>query len=101
MITKETAVKIFHAHQEVEKSKKLIADMAEIVAKDKEKKIPYLHNAFGERSGLQLGVPSGDNAHRLFNVNLELSLKIIEKHIEEQQTRLTELMAIAAIELKG
>lgn len=46
-----------------------------------------------------LGVPSGDNSHRLFDVNAALSIKIIENHIQEKKARLVELMAIAKIEL--
>lgn len=99
MITKETAVKIWSAHEEIEKSEKLISDMSESLKNDREKKTPTLSNAFGERVGLQLGVPSGDNGHRIFNVNPELSVLIIENHIKEKKKRLEELMAIAKIEL--
>jgi|688.fasta_scaffold1105147_1 hypothetical protein len=101
MITKETAVKIWSCHNEIENSEKLISDMAKILSDDKEKNTPSLHNAFGERVGLQLGIPSGSNSHRLFDVNIELSVKIIEKHIEEKRKRLEELMAIATIELRA
>lgn len=101
MITKETAVKIAYCHDEIEKCHKLIKDMAEVLAKDKEKSRPTLPNAFGENVGLQLGVPSGDSSYRIFSVNAELSVKIIETHIEEKTKRLAELMAIASIELKS
>lgn len=101
MITKETCVKIWNAHNEIEKAEKLIKDMADRVKANKEKNSPTLYDAFGEQRGLMLGVPSGENGHQLYNVNLDLSVKIIEKHIEEQNKRLEELMAIANIELKG
>ena len=84
---------------EIEKSQKLINDMAEVLSRDSEKQAPTLNNAFGEKKGLMLGVPSGNDSHRLFDVNADLSIKIIEKHIEEKQARLIELMAIAKIEL--
>lgn len=101
MITKETACKIWACHEEIEKSEKLIKDMAEVLQQDKEKTFPNLYNAFGERKGLQLGVPSGSNGHRIYDVNADLSVKIIEKHIEEKNKRLVELMAIAKIELRN
>lgn len=101
MITKETAIKIFNAHNEIENAKKLITNMAEVLRVDAEKTNPTLYNAFGERRGLQLGVPSGENSHRLFNVSADLSVKIIEDHIKQQVIRLNELMAIAKIELNA
>jgi hypothetical protein len=101
MITKETAMRIVWTYQELENSQKLIDDMAERLAKDADKTYPNLYNAFGERKGLKLGVPSGDNGHQLFDVNADLAVKIIEKHIEDKQDRLRELMALATIELKA
>lgn len=76
-----------------------MTDMGSIVIKDQEKGAINLSDAFGDKRGLQLGVPSGSDGHRLFNVNIDLSVKIIEQHIKEQEARLIELMAIAKIEL--
>ena len=101
MITKETATKIAWTHQQIEDSNKLISDMAEVLKNDEEKTEPALYNAFGEKKGLQLGVPSGKGSHRIFDVNAALSVKIIEEHIKSKEKRLEELMAIATIELKG
>lgn len=75
--------------------------MAEIVKKDKEKGTPNFYDAFGEKRGLQLGVPSGQDSHRIYGVNVELGVKIIEQHIQDNEKRLEELMAIAKIELAG
>jgi hypothetical protein len=101
MITKETCVKIWNCHNEIEKSKKLIEDMAKVLSNDESKKAPTLDNAFGERRGLQMGVPSGNDSHYLYNVNIDLGVKIIEAHIKQNEERLIELMAIAKIELNG
>jgi len=101
MITKETCVKIFNCHNEIEKCEKLMVDMAKRLKEDIEKNSPTLSNAFGEKRGLQLGIPCGDNAHQLFNVNIDLGVKIIEQHILDNKRKLTELRAIALIELKG
>lgn len=101
MISKETCVKIWNCYNEIDKAEKIIKDMAETLADDEEKNTPTLNNVFGEQRGLQLGVPSGSSSYTLFGVNVELSVKIIEKHVEEKKRRLEELMAIAQIELKG
>jgi len=99
MITKETCVKIWNCWQQIDNSETLLKNMAEKLIKDKEKTPPTLHNAFGENVGLQLGIPSGNETYRLYNINLELSTKVIETHIEEQKRKLKELEAICKIEL--
>jgi|ERR1700760_1823036 len=99
MITKETCVKIYNCYEQIENGKKLMQDMAEVVKKDAEKKSPTLSNAFGERIGLQLGVPSGSDGHRLYGISTELGVKVIEEHVQKNEQRLKELMAIAKIEL--
>jgi hypothetical protein len=100
MITKETAVKIWNCYNEIESAETIIKDLAESSKKSPDE-APSLRNAFGERCGLQLGVPSGSNGHQLFGVNLELSIKIVQKHIEEKEQKLQELKAIATLELKA
>jgi hypothetical protein len=99
MISKEIALKIYSAHNEIEKSKKLITDMKEVI--DRTSESPKLKNAFGEPRGLQLGVPSGDNGHRLFDVSPSMAIKVIEQNIKDKEAELTELMALADIQLKG
>lgn len=99
MISKETAVKIASTYNELENAQKLINDMAEVLQRDEDKTYPNLYNAFGERKGLQLAVPSGENGHRLFDVSAELSVKVIQDHIANKQARLRELMAVATLEL--
>lgn len=99
MITKETAVRIANTYVELENSQKLIDDMGKVLEQDKDKQYPNLYNAFGERKGLQLGVPSGEIGHRLFDVSADLAVQVIQRHIEKKQARLRELMAIAFIEL--
>ena len=98
VISKKTAAEIFNCHNEIDKANQLIKDMAESYKSNGDVK---LQDAFGERNGMQLGVPSGRGSHTLFNVDIDLSFKIIEKHIEQKTKRLDELMAIANIELKA
>jgi len=99
MITKETAIKIWNCYNEIESAEKVKADMNESKLKYPEEQ-PSLRNAFGERSGLQLGVPSGSDSHRMFSVKAELALKIVEQHILDQKTRLEELNKVALREIK-
>ncbi len=101
MISKETCVKIWNAYNEIDSANELIKNMAETLKTDSEKKAPTIHNAFGDRTGLQLGLPSGNSSHRLYSVPVDLSVKIIEAHIQAQEQRLKELMAIAKIELNS
>lgn len=101
MISKETCVKIWNCWNEIDSAKKLIEGMAEAIKEDKEKRPPTIHNAFGERCGLELGVPVGRDGHRIYGVNTSLGIKIIEQHISDQERRLDELMAIAKIELSA
>lgn len=100
MITKETAVKIWNCYNEIESAEKIISDLAESSKKSPDEP-PSLRNAFGDRCGLQLGVPCGSDSHRLFGVNLEMSIKIVQQHIDEKHRRLEELKAIAMLELKA
>lgn len=98
MISKETAAKIWGCYDQIEKAKGLITSMKKAL---EESGAPDIPNAFGERRGLQLGVPSGNSGHTIFNVSPELSIQVIESHIESHESKLNELRAIALIELKG
>jgi hypothetical protein len=99
MITKQTAVKIWNCYNEIESAEKAIADLVESL-KEFVDEPPSLINAFGERCGLQLCVPSGGDSHRIFGINSEISIQIIQQHIDKKYERLEELKAIADLELK-
>lgn len=99
MITKETVVKIWNCYNEIESAEKLMEEMAESLRKRPDE-VPSLRNAFGDRCGLQLGVPSGNDSQRIFGVNTEMGVKIILNHIAEKKQRLEELRTIAMSELK-
>lgn len=101
MLSKETAVKIAHSYIEIENTEKLMSDMADNIRADAERGEPSMYNAFGERVGLELGVPCGKNSHRLFGVNADLAVKVIEAHREAKTKRLHELMTLAKIEMFG
>ena len=102
MITQETASTIWSAYREIETAEKLLLDMAEERAKpfrDDDKHAPTLKDAFGRNQHLQLGIPSGSNSHRLFQVRPELAESVIRAHIGQMKAKLTEANECARLEL--
>lgn len=105
MITRETAERIWRAYREIETAEKLLKDMAEVREQefrweqDKKKHEPTLKDAFGRRQHLQLGIPSGESSHRLFNVSPQLADSVIKAHIANKQKELVEAQESARIEL--
>lgn len=68
---------------------------------DRDKYAPTLKDAFGQRQHLQMGIPSGENAHRLFKVNPLLAESVIRAHIGEMQAVLIRANEQARIELEN
>jgi hypothetical protein len=102
MITQETAARIWNAHREIQTGIKLLED----VAKERERHIhpvderaPTIRDAFGHRQYFQLGVPFGENGHRLFEVSPVLAESCIRAHIENKRRDLAEANEVARIEL--
>lgn len=97
MITKETAMDIALAYREIETATKLLAEITESLGR---RAMPDIRDAFGRpQGGLQLGVPSGENGHRLFNVPWPLAKGVIEAHIAQQKAIIASLQEKARIEL--
>lgn len=96
-ISYQTALEICYCHREIENSEKLLKELREIVKEAR----PPLRDAFGRERGFQLGVPSGESAHRLFDVNPRLSLSIIEAHIANKKAELATWNEKARAELIG
>ena len=100
MITQETCAAIYAAHREIIAGEKLLEDMKEQRARmDGDKYAPTLKDAFGRVRQLQLGIPSGENAHRLFDVSPVLAESVIRAHIENKRAELVEANERARIEL--
>lgn len=99
MITKETCMAIYHCHREIEAGEKLLADMEKEQKFAENKYAPTLRDAFGRVRQLQLGIPSGENAHRLFDVSPILAESVIRAHIERKRAELVEANERARIEL--
>jgi hypothetical protein len=94
MISQEIATEIALAYREVETAEKLLVDI-----KDAQDRFTNsdIRDAFGRRQdGLQLGVPSGNNGHRLFNVPWSLAEPIVVAHIAHHRTRIALLSKAAA-----
>lgn len=96
MITKATAANIYNAHYEIEKSEKLLDDLQKAMNKSGELK---LSDAFGNKNGLTLGVPTSSSSHSLYDVSESIAIAVIKQNIEDKKKRLDELMLIAADEL--
>lgn len=95
-VSKETSTAIAMAWREIEAAEGLLADIADTRSRNE---APDIRDAFGQRQdGLQLGVPSGQNRHRLFNVPWPLCKPIIEAHIAAQRGLIAVLSAKAIIE---
>lgn len=96
LISKDTATDIALAYRELETATKLLAEIEDTRSRHE---APDLRDAFGRQvTGLQLGVPSGQNSHRLFNVPWEIAKPVIETHIATQRAKIAALSQAAIIE---
>lgn len=96
MISKQTAQEIAFAYREVETAESLLSEIDEAIRRHEP---PDIRDAFGRRQdGLQLGVPSGSNGHRLFNVPWSLARPIITTHIAQQKAIIVTLSERAKVE---
>lgn len=98
-ISKKTALEIAYAYREVETAEELLKQIVDELGRARN---PDIRDAFGERqTGLQLGVPSSHNSHRLFNVPWAVCKPIIELHIAEQRSKIALLTEQARAEMAG
>ncbi len=105
LISLETCMAIYAAYREINAGEKLLADMKAEREKHRfdevDKYAPTLKDAFGRARQLQLGVPSGENAHRIFDVSPVLAESVIRAHIEIKRAELVEANERARIELSA
>lgn len=100
MITQKTAERIWAAYREIAASEKLLANTKEVREQERlDEFAPTLQDAFGHRRHLQLGVPSGENGHRLFYVSPQLAEPVIRAHIAAKRAELAEANEQARLEL--
>src|SRR3546814_2850703 len=99
MSASETARAIAFAYREVEVAEKLLAEISETISRCT---APDIRDSFGRQvGGLELGVPSGNNGRRLFNVPWELARPVIEAHVAQQKAIIAALSVKARIELNS
>lgn len=99
MITKETAMDIALAYREIETAETLLKEIVDALSRHEQ---PDIRDAFGRiQPGLQLGVPSGKNGHRLFNLQWSLAKPVIEAHIAQQKAQIEALAQKAKSELSS
>lgn len=101
MISRETAADIWECYREIAAAEKLLTD---IQSEREDNRFdrdfePKLKDAFGRRRELQLGVPSGENSHRLFNVSAKLAESVIRAHIADKRAALVAANERARVEL--
>lgn len=101
-ISKKTAERIWVAYREIEAGEKILADIENKKSEwgaAKDEYAPTLSDAFGRTRYFQLGIPSGENGHRLLDVSPVLAESCIRAHIEQQRMKLAEANEAARIEL--
>ena len=99
ILSKETATDIALAHREIETAESLLKQITETI---KDQESSDIRDAFGRRvDGLQLGIPSGRDSHRLFHLDWTLAKPVIEAHIAQQKAVLKLLCEKAEAELSG
>lgn len=104
-LTDATLERIWHCRREITAANKLLDDMDQIRKQEEERgnrmsKIePTLSDVFGRRRHLEMGVPSGETGHRIFQVSPRLAESVIRAHIGNKTAELTEALEQARIEL--
>ncbi|MFA9286088.1 hypothetical protein ACCQ08_14980 [Comamonas sp. SY3] len=102
MITQETAALIYQAYREIESGLKILEDMKTIRERQGlDKHAPTIKDAFGRPRHLQLGIPSGENSHRVLDVDPVLAESVIRAHIENKRAELASVQERARIELQS
>jgi hypothetical protein len=100
LLSQETAARIWECYSEINRAEKLLEEMAKLEEQFRfEPEQQKLKDAFGRRRDLQLGIPSGENSHRLFNVAPKLAKSVIHAHIATKKAELIEANEQAKIEL--
>ena len=101
MLSKKTCEEIWHCHREIDAGNNLLSDIRNTIEKTGLKNDPprSLKDDFGGDIRLQLGVPNGDNSHRLFYLSPDLALPVVVAHIANKRARLVELNQIARMEI--
>jgi hypothetical protein len=96
----ETAARIWQAYREIETATELLEELNKLKEEfEFDKNAPTLRDGFGRRKHFQMGIPSGENSHRLFDVSPPLAESVIRAHIKNKEAELAEAKEQARIEL--
>ena len=104
MIDMELASAIWHCHREIAAAEELLKKIEEEekrLERDQDARPATLRDAFGRRRVLQLGIPSGESGHRLFDVATELAKSVIRAHAANKQAELVRLNEQAWIAIES
>lgn len=96
MITKETADGISRAYREIEAAEKLLTQIDEQLAKEKESRGFHGEINYTAR-GCQLGWPDREG-FRLFSVEPQLGRSCVVAHLIDQKAKIEKLNEIAKME---
>ena len=96
LITRQTVMDLAVAYREIESCEKLLTDLANEMAHGE---TILLKDSFGRKRGLELGVPSGANSHRILDVAPPLAISIIKAHLAQQHAKLEAACEAARAEL--
>ena len=106
IVSAETAIAIALAHQEIKRGENLLADVRKSIEERDARpfyadaKGDLIRDAFGRRrNSLELGVPSGENSHRLCDLSYDLAVPIIEAHIMNKRSEVKALSIKARTEI--
>jgi hypothetical protein len=100
MIRQETLEQLWACYREIKAGNKLLLDMAERAkAYPRDPYSQRLKDAFGHGQSLQLGIPCGENGHRLLDVSPVLAESVIRSHIATKEAELIMLNEKARVEI--
>jgi len=104
MLTQKAAENIWHCYREIQVGEELLKTMEEEIARHKtEGRNPAaltVKDSWGRERELQLGIPTGENGHRLLRVAPRIALAIIRAHIAEKRAELVTANEQARIEIE-
>ena len=96
-VSKQTATDIALSYREIERAQELLDKVTESLGRREQ---PDIRDAFGrQHGGLQLGVPSGQSGHTLYNVPWNLCAPILRAHIQHHENRIEALTELARLEI--
>jgi hypothetical protein len=107
MITQSTLEAMWACQREISTGEKLIEALEKEYSGEGtfhgqlNRSAPALKDAFGRRQFMQLGIPCGENSHRMYDVPPALAKTVILSCIAAKKVELLALNELAKIELES